>query len=201
MHKLYILTALLIWAASSVASGTCFCLKCAFGKYEMFQAVSDSMTPALDTSACSNARKIDAVNESLTAGDVIVFRHPKSEDPYVFRIVALSGDTVQLNDGVLWINGTAVQLASQSDYETVFQKNEMSQAFPRCSTPPKLGNLAWPSVSLKRYQTAENTTFSIREIPSTTIPLCMRSRTDIYSYSATIATIPQTVGYLWKGLA
>lgn len=51
-------------------------------------------------------------------GDVVVFRLPSDTNiDYIKRIVGLPGDTVQVEDGILHINGTAVR----RDYETTEQ--------------------------------------------------------------------------------
>lgn len=40
-------------------------------------------------------------------GDVIVFKHPGSNVDYVKRLVGLPGDTIQVKEGILYINGKA----------------------------------------------------------------------------------------------
>ncbi len=42
-------------------------------------------------------------------GDVVVFRHPVNGQDFIKRVVALPGDTVQMRDGILYINGEAAQ--------------------------------------------------------------------------------------------
>ncbi|WP_340107153.1 signal peptidase I [Pikeienuella sp. HZG-20] len=41
-------------------------------------------------------------------GDVIVFKHPRSGEDFIKRLVGLPGDTVQMQGGVLHINGEPV---------------------------------------------------------------------------------------------
>ena len=51
-------------------------------------------------------------------GDVIVFRLPKdTSTDYVKRIVGLPGDRIQMKEGMLYINGTAVKRERIADFE------------------------------------------------------------------------------------
>ncbi len=51
-------------------------------------------------------------------GDIMVFRHPQDiEVDYLKRIVGVPGDTIQMKDGVLHINGEPVKRERIQDYE------------------------------------------------------------------------------------
>jgi signal peptidase I len=53
-------------------------------------------------------------------GDVVVFRNELDENQnYIKRIVGLPGETIELINGVLHINGTAVELTEKGEYSIV----------------------------------------------------------------------------------
>ncbi len=60
------------------------------------------------------------MEETPERGDVIVFRLPNNTGiDYIKRVVGLPGDTIQVIDGVLNINGEAVKLERIDDYNEV----------------------------------------------------------------------------------
>ena len=44
----------------------------------------------------------------LEPGSIVMFRHPEFGVDYIKRVVGVAGDTVQMKDGILFINGTSV---------------------------------------------------------------------------------------------
>lgn len=74
---------------------------------EAFVARSSSMQPALDF---KDRMLVDKLTPRLTGyerGEIAVFLHP-SGSTYVKRLIAVGGDTVEVRDGALRINGVKV---------------------------------------------------------------------------------------------
>jgi len=65
-------------------------------------------------------------------GDVIVFTHPTDGKVFIKRLIGLPGDRVQVQDGVVSINGTVATQTRQPDFVETFEQQGPMGGVPRC---------------------------------------------------------------------
>lgn len=77
--------------------------------YSVVRVDSHSMLPTLPAGTLYILDVLAYLDVAPTRGDIIAFVDPrKSDDVLVKRVIAVSGDTVEIADGVVILNGTAL---------------------------------------------------------------------------------------------
>ncbi|MFZ5964505.1 signal peptidase I [Thalassococcus sp. BH17M4-6] len=69
-------------------------------------------------------------------GDVVVFRHPVTGRDFIKRLIGLPGETIQVRDSVLYINGAPVELTPDGTFEEVAEPQGPQALRPRCANGP-----------------------------------------------------------------
>lgn len=71
---------------------------------------SSSMEPDLQVGQRLIVNKVNYYFEEPKRGDIIVFRPPANPDsiPYIKRVIGLPGDTVEIRNGKVFVNGQAL---------------------------------------------------------------------------------------------
>lgn len=71
---------------------------------------SASMQPTLNIGDRILANRLSYINSEPSYGDIVIFKNSELEDKLIVkRIAAVGGDKVEIEDGILYINGTKVE--------------------------------------------------------------------------------------------
>lgn len=90
----------------SLAAAVIIALALRFFVFEFVCVDGESMLPVLCSDEYVFMEKVAYWFSGPQRGDIVICSFPDSEDSYIKRVVGLPGDRVEVENGVLYINGT-----------------------------------------------------------------------------------------------
>lgn len=99
-----------------------------------YSVSSGSMKPSLLIGDYLMARHIPP--RDFARGDVVIFRHPMNGADHTARIIALAGDSVQMQAGRVILNGTTLPQVQTTPLTELNAPQGPARALPRCGNAP-----------------------------------------------------------------
>ena len=111
-----------------------------FRPFETFSIPSGAMSPTVRIGDYITAQRY--VSDKIERGDLIVFMYPKDEAiQYIKRVVAMPGETIEVKDKVIYINGSEVALKAIDDFDKEGMVHSRFHDFPLKLYETKTGNI------------------------------------------------------------
>lgn len=118
--------------AAPASAQLCACLRCLLPTHHSYFAPASSMEPTLITDRCMEGRYLYGDDPVPPQGSVITFAHPLTGVDFVKRLIATEGQTVQMVDGILHIDGAPIPREEIDPFVQPFEPNRQGH-FPLCS--------------------------------------------------------------------
>lgn len=90
------------------------------------KVIGSSMYPTLHENDRLFTNKIGYIVSEPEVGDVVVLQAPDDETKdYIKRVIAVEGDTVDINDGIVYVNGEAIEegYTAENSYTDAYDQN------------------------------------------------------------------------------
>lgn len=90
--------------------------------FEPIRVDGESMSPTLHSHQSLGVEKVSRYFELPERGQIVIVHYPKSDDAFVKRVIGLPGETVEIKDSTVYINGEPLT----EDYTSKERYNDLN---------------------------------------------------------------------------
>ena len=139
MRFIFSFVVFLLSTSLATAAPICLCYKCAWGTHDNLYSPTTAMAPTLRPNRCLTSRFLNGDLSDVNRGSIITFSENSKDNKFVFRVIGLPGDRVQMRSGKLWLNGQEIPQSRLPDDVVIMQAVGDLRVYPRCVSQTPIG--------------------------------------------------------------
>jgi signal peptidase I len=76
--------------------------------FPRYAVLGHSMEPVLHENDRLFVSNVDMITDTITRGEIVILTSPRDNESVIKRVIGLPGETIELRDGLVWIDGVSL---------------------------------------------------------------------------------------------